>query len=561
MTIRRHAVQRAASSLLTGLVVVLASCGGGSTNTGTPTAPPPSVAYTLTVSTSTSGSGSVSSSPTGINCGSTCQASFASGTAVTLTATVASGNTFSAWGGACLGSSPTCTVSMNQTQSVSASFSTTSTTAMTVTGTTANNPPLCTGLINQGQFVHGMIPRPQPALGHSYTAQYGATITRISDVAAMNNGADGAIVPMYSTVPAWNADESYILLYQTAAYSTSGIPSHYLLYNGKPPYGFIKVLDFGNSGSAPADVEDAYWSPTQPDILYYITDYGVPNGNFGPVLVQYNVTTDTVIVLHVFSTPSGASPAQVDFGHILYGSWANTGNNLIVGVRWQGTYPNAWSTSYNITTGKEGQWVYDTTGYYSGLQTAPSGNVGMIDGKVVMPTTQVALRTIQTDPSEHGDLALLANGDDAWVSSQYGSSAYPSVPFGNIIVEDLETGEVTTVVGQANGWGYPGVTSHISALAFQAPGWVANSIVGTPNGNGLLDQMLLLANINTGQVCELGHHHSNGSDPSNGGGPRGYWAEPHVVISPTGTRILFGSDWNGGPTVDTYVLTLPSYKP
>jgi hypothetical protein len=32
------------------------------------------------------------------------------------------------------------------------------------------------------------------------------------------------------------------------------------------------------------------------------------------------------------------------------------------------------------------------------------------------------------------------------------------------------------------------------------------------------------------------------------------------VISPSGTRLLFGSDWGNGPTVDTYVVELPSYK-
>ncbi|MHB9052201.1 MAG: hypothetical protein ACYC3R_10185, partial [Thiomonas delicata] len=59
------------------------------------------------------------------------------------------------------------------------------------------------------------------------------------------------------------------------------------------------------------------------------------------------------------------------------------------------------------------------------------------------------------------------------------------------------------------------------------------------------------------------HHHSNGSDPTTHppGGPQGYWAEPHVVISPSGTRLLFASDWGGSPDVDTYVVTLPGFRP
>jgi hypothetical protein len=74
--------------------------------------------YTLSVSVS--GSGMVTSSPSGINCGGTCSASFAIGTPVTLTATPATGFSFIGWSGACSGTA--CTVTMNAAQSVSASF-------------------------------------------------------------------------------------------------------------------------------------------------------------------------------------------------------------------------------------------------------------------------------------------------------------------------------------------------------------------------------------------------------------------------------------------------------
>lgn len=78
--------------------------------------------YTLTVSLSGTGKGSVSSSPAGISCGSTCSASFNSGTSVKLTAAPAAGNKFAGWSGACSGSSTSCTVSMSSARSVTASF-------------------------------------------------------------------------------------------------------------------------------------------------------------------------------------------------------------------------------------------------------------------------------------------------------------------------------------------------------------------------------------------------------------------------------------------------------
>lgn len=74
-----------------------------------------------TLSVSKSGSGTVSSSPAGISCGATCSSAYAHGTSVTLTATSASGSRFAGWSGACSGTG-TCSVTMNQAESVSAKF-------------------------------------------------------------------------------------------------------------------------------------------------------------------------------------------------------------------------------------------------------------------------------------------------------------------------------------------------------------------------------------------------------------------------------------------------------
>src|SRR5262249_6766114 len=76
---------------------------------------------TLTVATGGTGSGTVTSSPAGINCGSTCSGTYAASTVVTLTATAASGSTFSGWSGACSGTGA-CQGTMSPAQAVAASF-------------------------------------------------------------------------------------------------------------------------------------------------------------------------------------------------------------------------------------------------------------------------------------------------------------------------------------------------------------------------------------------------------------------------------------------------------
>ncbi len=70
--------------------------------------------YTLTIVKNGSGSGTVISSPTGTT--------FNPGTSVTLTATPGSNSSFAGWSGSCSGTSTTCTVIMNSSLSVNASF-------------------------------------------------------------------------------------------------------------------------------------------------------------------------------------------------------------------------------------------------------------------------------------------------------------------------------------------------------------------------------------------------------------------------------------------------------
>ncbi len=99
----------------------------------------------LTVIVQGSGTGTVTSSPAGINCPQTCNASFNTGTQVTLTATPATGSSFAGWGGACSGSSPTCVVTLSTSLSATANFNLgapllTVTLAGNSTGTVSSSP-------------------------------------------------------------------------------------------------------------------------------------------------------------------------------------------------------------------------------------------------------------------------------------------------------------------------------------------------------------------------------------------------------------------------------------
>jgi hypothetical protein len=86
----------------------------------------------LTVSKAGTGGGTVTSNPAGINCGSDCSEAYPSGM-VELTATPDATSEFAGWSGACTNSTGTCTVTMDQARSVTATFNALPTNTLTVT--------------------------------------------------------------------------------------------------------------------------------------------------------------------------------------------------------------------------------------------------------------------------------------------------------------------------------------------------------------------------------------------------------------------------------------------
>lgn len=103
----------------------------------------------LTAATAGNGAGSVTSDVGGLACPGTCSASIAYNTVVTLTATATGVSSFVGWSGACANATGPCRVTMNQAQSVTATFSAgnqplTATKSGTGSGTLSFQPA-CTG--------------------------------------------------------------------------------------------------------------------------------------------------------------------------------------------------------------------------------------------------------------------------------------------------------------------------------------------------------------------------------------------------------------------------------
>ena len=133
------------------------------------------VSFALSVRFAMDGLGDVISNPAGIKCGNfvnplnpftLCSATFAPGTMVILSASPASGSTFTGWGGACSGTGAVrCSVTMNAAESVTATFTLIAPVTLSVTkagtgaGTVLSSPPgincgtTCSGSFGAGTIV------------------------------------------------------------------------------------------------------------------------------------------------------------------------------------------------------------------------------------------------------------------------------------------------------------------------------------------------------------------------------------------------------------------------
>ena len=107
--------------ILCGCSAGMQSSGGAGSGSGSGSGTGGSNMVQLTVQASGTGAGTITSSPAGIDCGSTCSASFESGSSVTLSATPSTGDTFGGWSGACSGAG-SCSLTLSANASVTATF-------------------------------------------------------------------------------------------------------------------------------------------------------------------------------------------------------------------------------------------------------------------------------------------------------------------------------------------------------------------------------------------------------------------------------------------------------
>ncbi|KGK30827.1 hypothetical protein [Cellulophaga sp. E6(2014)] len=386
--------------------------------------------------------------------------------------------------------------------------------------------PVATTLIANDLEAHPMqdIARPE-YLKTIVDPSFGTIIRRIS-----NAGDGGVIKPMYSTIQAWNADETRMILYD----QTNGV--HQLL-DGMT-YEFIRNLD----DVRPDDVEQLFWDFNDADILYYLD---ASTDDF----IKYSISSLTKEILVNLKDISGCDGSISMGNDVQMMSW----DSDVIGFRCD----NSTTYSYRFSTRELTPFNLDDVNY-AAVMPAPSGTLFYHNVSSYDANGNFVARLNKSKP-EHSCLGQMTDGTDTDYSVSFDGGPNGGCQ-GNIIAFDLNTGNCTPVISESLGYAYPKTGTHISAVAHKNPGWIAASMIGFQgDGQALLDQELVIARVAPGSVdvYRIGHHRADEEEFD-------YWGEPHAVISPTGTRVLFGSDWSGsedGKSVESYVVELPSFTP
>ena len=324
--------------------------------------------------------------------------------------------------------------------------------------------------------------------------------------------------PLYSTVSAWNADESRLILYR--------VGKGHELYDGRT-YQFIRSLDI-----APSDLEQVYWHTSDPDLLFYA------DGR----LVRYHVGTAVKETVRTFTFCTDDVSAG---GDPMFMSWDSDAIGLECGAQ---------AFIYGFATTRS-----RAQDHQPGTAPARAQRTARVHRAATWWTRRSTCCAGSTSEPVRARVAgPAATFQDTWNGVVFDTGPLGS---GDRIAGDVRPHRrhVQGRHGPEHGISLPTLRTHVSALAYRQPGWVFVSIVGDHRRPGRARQRAGDRGHRDRRVCRAAHHRSWGKnnralgEPVLGRAARGRQPERH----PCRLRQRLGR----GPTVDTYVLELPSYKP
>lgn len=352
-------------------------------------------------------------------------------------------------------------------------------------------------------------------LQDSIDPTFGTTLTRITgDVGASIPNIQGETWRNvarhgYATRQPWNADESLLYLGKHSNLNSSSGPDLFLDGN---TYEVIKQANLPSGN-------EHRWHQTDPELFLVIRDTEIITWNYNTEIITQLISysgysnvelggtgnftndgkkvavsgirnSDNKLVVFILDIENQTKGTDIDISEINaldYVSISSKGNYIIV----VGTY----------ASGGDRTKVYDSIG----------NQVGFWD-EYGMPS--------------HFDLATDVNGDEVAVGVSKSDSQQ-----GKLIKRRLSDGLVTELT--TGGW-----PPHTSARAINRPGWVFASTSASANYSPYMREIIAVK-LDGSRIERIAHTRNVLEH---------YLNETHACPSPSGSRVIFASDWGSGST-------------
>ncbi len=359
---------------------------------------------------------------------------------------------------------------------------------------------------------------------------YGTCVVRMTD--HKNEAPNGFARAEYSRKQAFNANNTMLL-----ALANDGFWHVYDANTGE----YLKRLN------GPASDADLRWDSSNPDIMYFTGTYGS--------LKIYELTVSTNAYQKIgdftgrlpwsnaaraWTKAEGTSSADGRYLGLQVETEDHRGLGLMVWDKETDTIVGTWDFSEN-GVGRPDHTSMSPSGKY--IVASWDGN----DFGTTAFTRDFSKQVKLHHKSEHSDLALLPNGNDAYVAVDYQSNA------GDVFMVEIQTG-IRTVLFESYVKG-SATAFHFSGKAYKKPGWVLVSTYGgTSSYDGstiwMHDKIFAVELRSNPSILQLAHHHSK---------ENGYWTEPHATVNQDFTRVAFNSNWevDSSTDIDTYQIKLP----
>ncbi|MEA3440964.1 MAG: hypothetical protein U9R58_11860 [Chloroflexota bacterium] len=371
---------------------------------------------------------------------------------------------------------------------------------------------------------------------------FGTCIVRVTDrdVDLTSDDESRGLKNEYSRVQAFNADDSYFLLY-----GTSG---EWFLYD---------TSSLTPLAQLPLGVEPR-WDAQDPELIYYTDETR---------LMVYNLATGQDEIVRDFADVlDGGAPVAVwtafegrpSMDTRYWGMMAEDEEWLPIAflvydrltdqvtVRDMRGVPGIKDDVDHVTISPLGTYFLVSFDRYceQGQPGDDSHPCGLMVYDRDLTNGRSLLRTVG-----HYDLALDAQGHEVII--------FQDIDNDQISMLDLESGEVTPL------WdidfSHTPIGFHFSGLAYSLPGWALVSTYsgGYPDVYTWMDDQVFAVELKEGgRVIRLAHTHSLVNEDME----HDYWAEPQASVNSDFTRILFTSNWgrSGTEEVETYMIALPT---